>query len=51
MLHSIHAGSGKTYTPVAYYMGPVVSSAGPDKTHGTDDDIVSFRLRTGARGD
>jgi prepilin-type N-terminal cleavage/methylation domain-containing protein len=51
----IHVGvpndPNNPYTPIAYYMVPVVSSAGPDKTYDTDDDIVSFRLRTGARGD
>jgi prepilin-type N-terminal cleavage/methylation domain-containing protein len=35
----------------AYYTVPVISSAGPDRGFRTDDDIVSFRLRTGARGD
>jgi prepilin-type N-terminal cleavage/methylation domain-containing protein len=35
----------------SYYQVPVLLSAGLDKTFGTDDDILSIRLRIGARGD
>jgi prepilin-type N-terminal cleavage/methylation domain-containing protein len=49
-LHPIHVVI-PPYTPQAWYMVPVVSSAGQDKTPGTSDDIMSYNLRTGARGD
>jgi prepilin-type N-terminal cleavage/methylation domain-containing protein len=42
--HSVNVGA-------SYYQVPVLVSAGLDKTFGTPDDILSFRMRIGARGD
>jgi hypothetical protein len=73
-VHSVHTGSGNTYTAVSVYMVPVIVSAGPNQNLGIDtppqsgnallpdpmsiinqdaanDNIYSYRLRLGARGD
>jgi prepilin-type N-terminal cleavage/methylation domain-containing protein len=51
LLHPIHTGSGATWQPAAYFTMPTVVSAGRNGQVGDEDDILSFRLRTGARGD
>jgi prepilin-type N-terminal cleavage/methylation domain-containing protein len=50
LLHPITMVNPLT-SKTSWYIPPVIASAGRDKNHGTNDDILSFRLRTGARGD
>jgi prepilin-type N-terminal cleavage/methylation domain-containing protein len=77
LLHPIHTFNGATYTPISYFMRPVIVSAGKDGFLGLrqptvnqsplapdnmnvdqsnanrydQDNIYSYRLRQGARGD
>jgi prepilin-type N-terminal cleavage/methylation domain-containing protein len=52
IFHPVHIIDGKgNWIPAAAYMPPVISSAGPNETFGDDDDLWSFRLRAGAKGD
>jgi type II secretory pathway pseudopilin PulG len=53
LCHPVHVIDPTTgnWVPKAWYFVPVVSSAGKNGSWGDSDDILSFRLRIGARGD
>jgi prepilin-type N-terminal cleavage/methylation domain-containing protein len=48
--HPFPAANASPPGPQPYYV-PFVTSNGADGTYGTGDDILSYRLRIGARGD
>jgi hypothetical protein len=51
LLHPVHNPSAAQWTPMSWFTMPTVVSAGKNGVLGDTDDLLSFRLRMGARGD